>query len=195
MTFLIPRILTFSDSLPEPSICLSWPPAAGGWIQWCTGRAGAGPRAPAATTNLPRTNLPPPAAAAAARTAAPRHGTRPRPPARHAAATRPELTCVGCSGSESAAARPSPGPAALSTAVCSLHRARPGYRQETRREAAATESQSVTSGQCRSAESPSCHLPRYCRYSRHLYLHKSPPPPPPPPHSRSGGCWTRCPRA
>ena len=49
----------------------------------------------------------------------------------------------------------------------------PGYRQETRREAAATESQSVTSGQCRSAESPSCHLPRYCRYSRHLYLHKS----------------------
>ena len=70
----------------------------------------------------------------------------------------------------------------------------PGYRQETRREAAATESQSVTSGQCRSAESPSCHLPRYCRYSRHLYLHKSPPPPPPP-HSASGGCWTRCPRA
>ena len=70
----------------------------------------------------------------------------------------------------------------------------PGYRQETRREAAATDTQSVTSGQCRSAESPSCHLPRYCRYSRHLYLHKSPPPPPPT-HSPRGGCWTRCPRA
>ena len=133
MTFLIPRILTFSDSLPESSICLSWPPAASGWIQWCTGRAGAGPRAPAATTNLPRTNLPPPAAAAAARTAAPRHGTRPRPPARHAAATRPELTCVGCSGSESAAARPSPGPAALSTAVCSLHRAQDTDRRHGER--------------------------------------------------------------
>ena len=103
------------------------------WCQWCTGRAGAGPRAPAATTNLPRTNLPPPAAAAAARTAAPRHGTRPRPPARHAAATRPELTCVGCSGSESAAARPSPGPAALSTAVCSLHRAQDTDRRHGER--------------------------------------------------------------
>ena len=102
MTFLIPRIPAFSAG--EPSICLSWPPAASD-ASGVQGGRGRGhwllqppPTCPGPT--YPRQQQP-------HRRAAPSHGTRPA--ARHAAATRPELTCVGCSGSESAAARPISG--------------------------------------------------------------------------------------
>ena len=190
MTFLIPRILTISAGAQHLFVVAS----CCQWMDTVVYRAGGGGATGSCSHHQPAQDQPTPARGRSSsphRRAAPRHSAAAaRPPRRGntAGANLRRLLGLGvCSC------------APISGTCGTQHRGllttrSPGYRQETRREAAATDTQSVTSGQCRSAESPSCHLPRYCRYSRHLYLHKSPPPPPPT-HSPRGGCWTRCPRA
>ena len=135
MTFLIPRILTFSAGAQHLFVVAS----SCQWMDTVVCRAGGGGATGSCSHHQPAQDQPTPARGRSSsphRRAAPRHSAAAAPC--HAAATRPELTCVGCSGSESAAARPSPGPAALSTAVCSLHRAqdtdrRHGERLQPRR--------------------------------------------------------------
>ena len=116
MTFLIPRILTFSAGAQHLFVVAS----SCQWMDTVVCRAGGGGATGSCSHHQPAQDQPTPARGRSSsphRRAAPRHSAAAAPC--HAAATRPELTCVGCSGSESAAARPSPGPAALSTAVCS----------------------------------------------------------------------------